>query len=585
MGFKYQGDAILNVALTVDAPKPLDVRSVVNNISELYDIPAKTAYPGMTVANIDNGNIYMLVDKSKINEKAGWKASYESIQIITCTQAEYDEWSANTTPDFKPIDESKTYLHSETYYYIYEEDKGQYYLSSSWGKTIEEQLSQKASADSLNTLLSRVNSDIENLSNNYTNTETLISTYATKELVNALLDLEKEDSFISQTLSQYYSKVQADDKFVTKESLGGNLEGLEGENFVFVTSAQYAEDQKNIQNQLDDTIKTNSEGILESIVVNQIKSSEGENPLVIDVKSEGLFVNNEIIALHSEVPNIITLSQNEYNVLVENNNLIEDAYYYIYDNNETYVTLSQLQESYDSRAVYQTYVTQTCYRRTEIDDIINNLQNYIISDTLSNYYTSAHIDSTYITAQAASETYATKQELSNLQNIINEDFVTIEMLKGENSEDDDFMFVTQNQYSTDREAQALAFQSESISAETLTTTELILNKDSEEFVLVVKDDRLNINDQQVAHTSEIPKIECITQNDYDQMLEDGNLQEDTYYYTYNEEGDINNTYITLEYLNANYIPKSEVAQMIMDAISPLKARIESLEAHHNNEQI
>jgi hypothetical protein len=59
---------VLNVSLTVDAPKPLDVRSVVNNVSELYDIPAKTAYPGMTVANVDNGNIYMLVDKSKINE-------------------------------------------------------------------------------------------------------------------------------------------------------------------------------------------------------------------------------------------------------------------------------------------------------------------------------------------------------------------------------------------------------------------------------------------------------------------------------------------------------------------------------------
>jgi len=33
----------------------------------------------------------MLVDKSKINEKAGWKASYESIQIIACTYAEYKE--------------------------------------------------------------------------------------------------------------------------------------------------------------------------------------------------------------------------------------------------------------------------------------------------------------------------------------------------------------------------------------------------------------------------------------------------------------------------------------------------------------
>lgn len=90
--YKYTGDSILNASFTVQVPKPLDNRTVVNNITELYSIPSTYAYPGMTVANIDNGNIYMLVDKSKINQKAGWKASYESIQIITCSYKEYKEW-------------------------------------------------------------------------------------------------------------------------------------------------------------------------------------------------------------------------------------------------------------------------------------------------------------------------------------------------------------------------------------------------------------------------------------------------------------------------------------------------------------
>lgn len=136
MAFKYTGDATLGVALTVETPKPLDNRTVVDNLDELYSIPEKYAYQGMTVSNIDNGNIYMLVDKSKIKYKEGWKASYESIQIITCTEAEYKEWSENTTEDFKPIDENKTYLHAETYYYIYEDslDDDQFYLSAEWGK-------------------------------------------------------------------------------------------------------------------------------------------------------------------------------------------------------------------------------------------------------------------------------------------------------------------------------------------------------------------------------------------------------------------------------------------------------------------
>ena len=79
MGYKYIGDSVLGLSLTVNAPKPLDSRTVVDNLQQLYDIPEATAYQGMTVANIANGNIYMLVDKAKINEKAGWKASYESI--------------------------------------------------------------------------------------------------------------------------------------------------------------------------------------------------------------------------------------------------------------------------------------------------------------------------------------------------------------------------------------------------------------------------------------------------------------------------------------------------------------------------
>jgi hypothetical protein len=39
----------------------------------------------MTVGNAGDGNLYMLVDINKIDEKTGWKASYESLQIITCT--------------------------------------------------------------------------------------------------------------------------------------------------------------------------------------------------------------------------------------------------------------------------------------------------------------------------------------------------------------------------------------------------------------------------------------------------------------------------------------------------------------------
>lgn len=147
MALKYTGDSILGVSLTVETPKPLDTRTVVSHSDDLYTIDPKYAYEGMLVADIDSGNTYMLVDKSNIDKPQGWKASYEAIQIITCTEQDYKKWQSNTTEDFKPIEPDLPYLHAETYYYIYEDslDNKQFYLSASWGDDIVERLNQKAS--------------------------------------------------------------------------------------------------------------------------------------------------------------------------------------------------------------------------------------------------------------------------------------------------------------------------------------------------------------------------------------------------------------------------------------------------------
>jgi nucleoside-diphosphate-sugar epimerase len=117
----YTGDSVLGVSLNVQTPKPLDVRTVVRNTEDLFTISPTNAYQGMTVAVVSTGNLYMLIDKNKINEKAGWKASYESIQIIACTLQEYEEWKDNTKEDYTPIDENKSYIYENTYYYIYED--------------------------------------------------------------------------------------------------------------------------------------------------------------------------------------------------------------------------------------------------------------------------------------------------------------------------------------------------------------------------------------------------------------------------------------------------------------------------------
>lgn len=603
MAFKYTGDATLGVGLTVETPKPLDNRTVVDNLEELYSIPERYAYQGMTVSNIDNGNIYMLIDKSKIKYKEGWKASYESIQIIACTEAEYKEWSANTTEDFKPIDENKTYLHAETYYYIYEDslDDNQFYLSAEWGKKIEEQLKQKA----LNTTVVQIRNDldqtIQNLSK-YATLEELTANYAPK----ADLDLEDPESLLSKALSNHYTKQETDDIFVTKESLRG--EGMEGDDFVFVTKKQYDEDQQAIQSELDKTLKVDGDGSLESITVGQIKSPviEGEDQLVVDVKSDGLFVGEDQFAMMSDVPNLVTLTEEEYLKLVEDGTLEPDTYYYVYDvtnDAKVYITKEYLDQNYHTTHQYQSWVATNYYSKSQIDEIVAGLQklgSYVTTEDIKAYYTSQQVDEKFLTKENAQSTYATQQSLTELSGQIAEEYVTKDSLRGDSLEtgDDDFIFVTQNKYQQDQTAASQEFNTKLLKSEQIETSDITIQKIVEKEVqqgtteespggivieqtiessvnLTTEDNRLLASGKQVALIEEVPKLVCLPQTDYDNLVENNKTENDTYYCTYGEK-DIQDTgYVRSEYLTERYYTKAEVEALIQEAVSELQKKIDA----------
>ena len=604
MAFKYTGDATLGVGLTVETPKPLDNRTVVDNLEELYSIPERYAYQGMTVSNIDNGNIYMLIDKSKIKYKEGWKASYESIQIIACTEAEYKEWSANTTEDFKPIDENKTYLHAETYYYIYEDslDDNQFYLSAEWGKKIEEQLKQKA----LNTTVVQIRNDldqtIQNLSK-YATLEELTANYAPK----ADLDLEDPESLLSKALSNHYTKQETDDIFVTKESLRG--EGMEGDDFVFVTKKQYDEDQQAIQSELDKTLKVDGDGSLESITVGQIKSPviEGEDQLVVDVKSDGLFVGKDQFAM-SDVPNLVTLTEEEYLKLVEDGTLEPDTYYYVYDvtnDAKVYITKEYLDQNYHTTHQYQSWVATNYYSKSQIDEIVAGLQklgSYVTTEDIKAYYTSQQVDEKFLTKENAQSTYATQQSLTELSGQIAEEYVTKDSLRGDSPEtgDDDFIFVTQNKYQQDQTAASQEFSTKLLKSEQIETSDITIQKIVEKEVqqgtteespgdivieqtiessvnLTTEDNRLLASGKQVALIEEVPKLVCLPQTDYDNLVENNKTENDTYYCTYGEK-DIQDTgYVRSEYLTEKYYTKAEVEALIQEAVSELQKKIDAIQ--------
>lgn len=605
MAFKYTGDATLGVGLTVETPKPLDNRTVVDNLEELYSIPERYAYQGMTVSNIDNGNIYMLIDKSKIKYKEGWKASYESIQIIACTEAEYKEWSANTTEDFKPIDENKTYLHAEIYYYIYEDslDDNQFYLSAEWGKKIEEQLKQKAPNTTVVQIRNDLDQTIQNLSK-YATLEELTANYAPK----ADLDLEDPESLLSKALSNHYTKQETDDIFVTKESLRG--EGMEGDDFVFVTKKQYDEDQQAIQSELDKTLKVDRDGSLESITVGQIKSPviEGEDQLVVDVKSDGLFVGEDQFAMMSDVPNLVTLTEEEYLKLVEDGTLEPDTYYYVYDvtnDAKVYITKEYLDQNYHTTHQYQSWVATNYYSKSQIDEIVAGLQklgSYVTTEDIKAYYTSQQVDEKFLTKENAQSTYATQQSLTELSGQIAEEYVTKDSLRGDSPEtgDDDFIFVTQNKYQQDQTAASQEFNTKLLKSEQIETSDITIQKIVEKEVqqgtteespgdivieqtiessvnLTTKDNRLLASGKQVALIEEVPKLVCLPQTDYDNLVENNKTENDTYYCTYGEK-DIQDTgYVRSEYLTEKYYTKAEVEALIQEAVSELQKKIDAIQ--------
>lgn len=602
MGYKYTGDQNLGISLSVTTGKPLDVRTVVDNLQELYSIPTASAYHGMTVANISDGNIYMLIDKANINNKEGWKASYESIQIIGCSENEYKLWAQNTTPEFTPKDSNLTYLHPGTYYYIYEdtiENKDQYYVSSGSFKDLQDTVDTKASqatVDAIDKVLTQFKKDVPDT---YLSKADAVATYDTIESVNQKLEAE---------LSNYYSKKDSDDIFVTKESLRGGIEGEE-DNFVFVTQTQYSEDKQNILNELDKTIKTDSSGQLDSLTVNsvivsEIKSQDEENPLSISVTKEGLSIGDDILAKQSEIPKIVNISSEDYNAKLEANELDPDVYYYVFDvsSDSTYVTNGYLESNYVKISDNQTNLSSNYYNKSEINDKLSKLQvggDYVTGELIKDYYNKTEINSNFHTKEYSDNTYATKETVDDLTESLT-NYVTKEDLKGSDSDDTDYKFVTQTEYSQDKSNNSMNFETQNLTSLQI-NLQKIENKEVEEIdpetqesiittqqevvstvVLSSDSNCLLVNGDVTALSKDVPKIEHISKAAYDSIPKE-EIKTDTYYFLYDPDDNFENGFITGEYLNENFYNKNQIEEYIKnsikDSLKPLLERIAVLEAN------
>ncbi len=541
--YKYTGDSILNASFTVQVPKPLDNRTVVNNITELYSIPSTYAYPGMTVANIDNGNIYMLVDKSKINQKAGWKASYESIQIITCSYQEYKELEQNTNESFQPIDSSKEYLHQDTYYYIYEEtlpleEINQEYVKRSDWQELLKQVADKASNNAVIT----INQTLEQIINDYATKQFIIDSYAPL----SMFDLNNTESFIT---TNFFTKEEALTKFVKFSDLSGG-EDIGKDDFIFVTVSRYQTDQEaleqykqGITNELANCLKVGDDGELDSITVGQIKSKKiNDKQLVIDITPQGMSIAGDPIAKLSDVPNHITLTKEEYNTLVENGQVNSDAYYLIVGDDDTYVLQSELHSSYYTKAGVESYIAGRTYSKQEVDNIINKLS----------FYTQEEADNKYVTKTSLETTL--------------KDYVTIAMLGGDDIEGQ-FIFVKASDYQQDQQNLAKQRQQDLQKIEdsyikknsdaSLNSLETDTIKNGQNTLQL--SDVLKLNNKKLALDEDVPVIKVVTTEEYETLTKDPNI----YYFVYNTNQNL--AFVTAEELE-NYYTKPQTDNKILSTI-------------------
>lgn len=344
---KYTGDSLLGVSFEMQTPKPLDNRLVIDTKKELYEINPNTAYEGMLVTCIADGFTYMLKDKSLINSSDGWKSV--AIQIVSLTKAEFDQRKENTNSDYTPIDDKIPYLDRDVYYYIYEDsmsEVGDFYVTQDQFNQLNELIGLKADTSALNTFKQDIKDKFSSLSSQY--------------VPLSFLDGTGEGT-LSATLASYYTKQEADSKFLTKENFGGDTD------LSFVKTNQYNTDIETINQELANKINSGSNAELNSLKTNTIELNNKQ----IRVQSEGLYFGSKRLAEIEEVPDWICIPHQQYLQMLNDGQLEEGKYYLTYGDDiddSGYITMTNLEQKYMSVRNAADLIDQSV--RNKIDSLV-----------------------------------------------------------------------------------------------------------------------------------------------------------------------------------------------------------------------
>ena len=516
---------------------PLDIRFVVETMSQLLSLPVNVCYSGMGVIVNESSSLYILrkpqgndsLTQEYIGNIYNWKCP-EDLVIEVITQEEYDR-----------RDEEGS-LNPNMFYYIHEEvveeplrkdfdsdeayatalDKWlrvlqQKYMSAVWGEEIESLVASKASTTAvknLETEIQRLDSVIKSLSGGSSevnlkdlNTQVQTNTDNIDNLIN------EEDGLIPQ-IQKGISDLSKDlsDNYVTKLDI--TVENPETE-YIFVKKSDFAT-YKN-QHDADVAAKVTTEQLYANTI------TLGDNVLVTE---EGVLkLDSENIAFENQIPVIELIDNDVFKDIPEESK--GDQYYYVYDLEERYIlnsdytkdqeVLSQKLKTISDRSIAnETFIGVLTNLKTE------NKNNLVYSLNELHDYISRLDDSLDVLITDEGVINSIQKVISDLSAEISQKYVTIESI----TKDDPtgYIFLKNsdfNEYKTAHQAQT----AEQVTTKTLTTEKIVLGENE----LTSDESGILFNDSKLAFEEQVPNIVLMDNATFNTTEE---FDSDTYYYVF-----------------------------------------------------
>ena len=376
------GNIVITDSFEVDSNIPLDIRFVVKSLDQLHSLKPQVCYAGMGVIVSDQASLYILrepidgiIDEAYIKDEKGinWKCP-EDLVIEVVTQEEYD----------RKLEEGS--INPNMFYYIHEEiveepkredydsDESysealnkwlrvlqQKYMSAVWGQEIETLVSNKASSTAVKSLemeIQRLAALIDSLSGGSSginikdlNDQVVQNTSDIESLIGeegTIPSLQKDVETLNKTLTSDY---------VTKESITIDDPNTD---YIFVKKTEFETYKTSKDQAMAAQIET------EKVVTNQIVLGEG----VLLKEENSVKFNDKKFAFASDVPVIEVVDSETFE---NKEDIDEETYYYVYDEEERYVPDSEFIEYKTSQNKAINTLTENINKNTTSIGELNNL--------------------------------------------------------------------------------------------------------------------------------------------------------------------------------------------------------------------